>query len=397
MHMFVDIVGACNLSCPSCPMGNSENNNFKKSMQIETFRQIVEKAKLEGVDSIHLYNWTEPLIHPQIGEFIQLINAAGIASGISTNLNIAKNMEQALRAEPSFFRISLSGFHQSTYVQGHVGGDIEVVKQNMIKLHDIKRQYNLNTLIEVYYHRYLDNLEEESLMREFSAHLGFSFSTGYSVMMPLEKTLAIIERDSSVTEADRETLNRLALPPYDDLINLVQHYPKEACMLKDQMLVLDCNGNTVLCCSIFNQSEYQVGKYLELPLEQLTSLKSTKKNCVDMCNRCAKNGLHLYAMYPNKGPMERHAVSRIMDFQRRSILGLPIDSEALGKPDNETSAEDFDEQQYLQSNQDVKAAISNGAFSSGYQHYLFYGRYEGRTGASSPLARKDSNMTTDQC
>ena len=81
--------------------------------------------------------------------------------------------------------------------------------------------------------------------------------------------------------------------------------------------------------------------------------------------------------------MERHAVNRIIDFQRRSILDLPIDSEALGKLDGEVSAENFDEHQYLQSNHDVKVAISNGAFSSGYQHYLFFGRFEGRTGAAS--------------
>lgn len=383
MHMFIDIVGACNLSCPSCPMGNSENHNFKKSMSIETFKLIVEKARVEGVNSIHLYNWTEPLIHPRIGEFVQAINAAGISSGISSNLNIAKNMEQSLRAEPSFFRVSLSGFHQKTYEQGHVGGDIEVVKKNMIRLHDIKQLHNLKTVIEIYYHRYLDNIEEEGLMREFSERLGFKFSTGYSVMMPLEKTLAIIERDPSVTDTDRETLERLALPPYDDLINMVKHYPKEKCTLKEDMLVLDCNGNAVLCCSIFNQADYQVGKYLDLPLPQLTRLKSTQKNCADMCSRCMKQGLHTYAMSPNQGSMERYAVNRIIDFQRRSILDLPIDSEALGL-EGSVSKEDFDEAQYLYMNHDVEAAIVNGTFSSAYQHYVLFGRFEGRAGAGSP-------------
>ena len=95
MNMYIDIVGACNLSCPSCPMGNSENLNFKKAMQLEMFKQIVDKAKTEGVNTIYLYNWTEPLIHPKIGEFIEVINAAGMGSGISTNLNLAKNMEKA--------------------------------------------------------------------------------------------------------------------------------------------------------------------------------------------------------------------------------------------------------------------------------------------------------------
>jgi hypothetical protein len=278
--------------------------------------------------------------------------------------------------------VSLSGFYQETYAKGHVGGDIEVVKKNMIKLRDIKEQYNLSTLIEVYYHRYVDNLEEEELMREFCEDLGFKFSTGYSVMMPLEKTLAIVERDPSVTQADRETLQRLALPPYDDLINLVNQYPKKACSLKDNWLVLDCNGNTVLCCAIFNQTEYSVGNYLDFSLEQLTGFKSTQQNCVDMCNRCAKNGLHYYAMSPNEGPMERHAVNRIIDFQRHTMLELPIDSEQLGRG-GEVSAEDFDEVQYLESNQDVGDAISSGVFTSAYQHYVLFGRLEGRSGASS--------------
>lgn len=74
-------------------------------MQLDMFKQIVDKAKTEGVDTIYLYNWTEPLIHPKIGEFIDIINAAGMGSGISTNLNLAKNMEKALMAEPSYFRI----------------------------------------------------------------------------------------------------------------------------------------------------------------------------------------------------------------------------------------------------------------------------------------------------
>jgi MoaA/NifB/PqqE/SkfB family radical SAM enzyme len=378
--MYIDIVGACNLSCPSCPMGNSENLNFKKAMQLDMFKQIVEKAKGEGVRTIFLYNWTEPLVHPKIGEFIEVINAAGMDSGISTNLNLAKNMEKALAAEPGYFRISLSGFYQDTYKKGHVGGDIEVVKQNMIALSEIKQRLGLSTRIDVYYHRYLDNIEEESLMREFSEALGFDFSTGYSVMMPLEKTLAIVERDPSVTATDYETLERLALPPYDDLINVVQHYPKQACTLKDDWLVIDCNGNTVLCCTIFNQTEYQVGKYLDMPLAELMGRKSTQKNCVDMCNRCAKKGLHVYSMYPNQGVLERHAVNRIIDFESRNSHGLAVDSQQLGRS-GEVSAENFDEAQYLQLNEDVRVAVSNGGFASGYQHYVLCGRLEGRLGA----------------
>ncbi|WP_456021580.1 radical SAM/SPASM domain-containing protein [Pseudomonas protegens] len=380
MNMYIDIVGACNLSCPSCPMGNSENLNFKKAMQLDMFKQIVAKARTEGVTSIFLYNWTEPLVHPKIGEFIEVINAAGMSSGVSTNLNLAKNMEKALLAEPGFFRISLSGFYQETYKKGHVGGDIEVVKQNMIALHEIKQRLGLSTRVDVYYHRYLDNIEEEALMREFSERLGFHFTTGYSIMMPLEKTLAIIDRDPSVTDADYETLKRLALPPYDDLVNVAQQHHQQSCSLKDNWLVIDCNGNTVLCCTIFNQSEYQVGKYLDMPVAELMQRKSTQKNCVDMCSRCANKGMHVYSMFPNHGVLERHAVNRILDFENLSSQGLAVDSELLGRA-GEVSAESFDEAQYLQLNDDVRHAVATGQLKSGYQHYVLHGRLEGRLGA----------------
>ncbi|WP_454562183.1 radical SAM/SPASM domain-containing protein [Pseudomonas sp. AIG] len=378
--MYIDIVGACNLSCPSCPMGNSENLNFKKAMQLDMFKQIVAKARTEGVTSIFLYNWTEPLVHPKIGEFIEVINAAGMSSGVSTNLNLAKNMEKALLADPGFFRISLSGFYQETYKKGHVGGDIEVVKQNMIALHEIKQRLGLSTRVDVYYHRYLDNIDEEALMREFSERLGFHFTTGYSIMMPLEKTLAIIDRDPSVTDTDYETLKRLALPPYDDLVNVAQQHHQQSCSLKDNWLVIDCNGNTVLCCTIFNQSEYQVGKYLDMPVAELMQRKSTQKNCVDMCSRCANKGMHVYSMFPNQGVLERHAVNRILDFENLSSQGITVDSELLGRA-GEVSAENFDEAQYLQLNDDVRHAVATGQLKSGYQHYVLHGRLEGRLGA----------------
>ncbi|MDZ3826837.1 hypothetical protein [Pseudomonas monsensis] len=117
-----------------------------------------------------------------------------------------------------------------------------------------------------------------------------------------------------------------------------------------------------------------------MPLEELTRRKSTQKNCVDMCDRCANKGLHIYSMHPNQGVLERHAVNRIIDFEHFASQGLTVDSERLGRA-GEVSAANFDEAQYLRLNDDVRIAISQGSFSSGYQHYVLYGRLEGRLGA----------------
>jgi hypothetical protein len=69
-------------------------------------------------------------------------------------LNITKNIDETIKANPSFFRISLSGFNQDTYQKGHVGGDIELVKNNMRLLSELKKKYSSTTIIEVYFHKY---------------------------------------------------------------------------------------------------------------------------------------------------------------------------------------------------------------------------------------------------
>jgi len=207
VHMYIDLVGTCNLSCPSCPIGNSENNNHKKAISYELMDEITSKAQIDGVNSIYMYNWTEPLLHNRIGDFVRMIENKGMQSGISSNLNITKNIDEAISANPSFFRISLSGFNQDTYQKGHVGGDIDFVKSNMRLLGELKKRYSSKTLIEVYYHRYLDNISDEAAVRQLSQDLGFRFSSAFATMMPLEKTLAIAEGNKeNINQRDRKVL-----------------------------------------------------------------------------------------------------------------------------------------------------------------------------------------------
>ncbi len=44
---------------------------------------------------------------------------------------------------------------------------------------------------------------------------------------------------------------------------------------------------------------------------------------------------------------------------------------------------EFDETFYLESNPDVKVAVANGFFKSGYDHYLQFGRHEKRKPSES--------------
>ena len=58
--MCVDVVGTCNLRCPSCPVGNMPKLNASGLMDVGLFRRIVERADRDfGVRAIFLHNWAE--------------------------------------------------------------------------------------------------------------------------------------------------------------------------------------------------------------------------------------------------------------------------------------------------------------------------------------------------
>ena len=54
--------------------------------------------------------------------------------------------------------------------------------------------------------------------------------------------------------------------------------------------------------------------------------------------------------------------------------------------------EQFDELYYLKVNSDVVAAIASGAYNSGLEHYLAYGKLEGRAPCNKPIAIVDDQF-----
>ena len=73
---WIEIVGTCNLRCPTCPQGNFLDNELSVGrnptgfMELTLYKQILEKIKADNISDrveIHLYTWGEPLLHPKVG------------------------------------------------------------------------------------------------------------------------------------------------------------------------------------------------------------------------------------------------------------------------------------------------------------------------------------------
>jgi len=297
----IDVVGVCNLKCPSCPSGNYEKRiNPTGLMELELLERILDKALSEcSVGGVGLFNWNEPVLHPKIADLTRAVESRGIPCHLSSNLNKVKDLDALMAANPTGFRISMSGFRQEVYERTHRGGDVEVVKKNMIELARARDAAKATTEIHVLFHRYKTNLSDEQDLRGFAESLGFQFRPVWALFMPLEKILAREDSasvDVTCTAEDLELIGSLALP-LDEALEIARSDKVKACALRDQQMTIDVRGNVQLCCAVFDLAEYSLDAFLDHSIAEFQKRKMRHK----MCGKCIRHGAHVYSMTSSKG------------------------------------------------------------------------------------------------
>jgi MoaA/NifB/PqqE/SkfB family radical SAM enzyme len=310
----IDIVGGCNLACPSCPVGNStEAARPSGAMSVDLFKAIIAKIRADQprVRKVALYNWTEPMLHPRLPQFIDIVHGAGLKVDISSNLNIAKHLEPTIGASPDGFRVSISGFSQETYERTHLLGDVEVVKHNMRDIREAIDRTGAKTRVEVCYHCYVDNIGSEyQEMERLARELDFDFSPVWAYLMPIEK---VLDRLNGVTaDEDRAVIDLLAIKP-EEQRDLAIRRPAADCRLRAKQTVINCDGSVPLCCTVFDSRYTIAPSFLDQGHEELQRSKYEHP----LCTECMGHGLHETFAY--RGADEWHPVAQ----RRVAPQGVP--------------------------------------------------------------------------
>jgi len=293
---YIDLVGSCNLRCPSCPIGNSRGVDRPVGVMSEQlFKDIVQKIRRESpaVKLLWLFNWTEPVLHPRLPALIAIAREYGFRVCLSSNLNAGKHFDQVMAAEPCVWIVSLSGFTQDVYARGHTAGDIEVVKDNMRRLSELRKRYGNKTDVSVSYHCYNDNLGAEyENMRDFCASLDLACVPTLAYFYPLEKLFDYF--DGSLSEEDQVLVNRLIVSPAE-ASKLALARPSEDCGLRSKMMSINCDGSVSLCCTVFDKKYAISESYLDVSLAELQARKYRHETC----KACMSKGLHdAFAYHP---------------------------------------------------------------------------------------------------
>ena len=98
----------------------------------------------------HFYNWSEPLLHDELPEFIGAASKRNIYTKIDTNLSLRlsdETLKALLLSGLGELAASIDGFSQATYGQYRRGGRFELALDNLTRLAAMRDQLGVETLI----------------------------------------------------------------------------------------------------------------------------------------------------------------------------------------------------------------------------------------------------------
>ena len=101
--IYVEITNRCNLSCSFC----SKVEKPLRNMTIEEFKCVIGKIK-DYTDTIYLHVKGEPLVHPNLIEFLNVAEEHNIKVNLTTNGTLFPNLVDKLKECKSLKKINFS-------------------------------------------------------------------------------------------------------------------------------------------------------------------------------------------------------------------------------------------------------------------------------------------------
>ncbi len=285
----VDVVGTCNLRCPSCPVGNSPARP-RGFMAPELFAKILAKTRAESPDPaprLTLYNWGEPLLHPELPRLIGMAHEAGLAVQLSTNLNIRHGLEAVIAAAPDELKISLSGFTPESYARSHRRGDLALVLANLREIRRLIDRHGVATRVWIGHHLYRSNREQLPAVAALARELGFAHHPIDAFFMPLERLGEYLDGNPAADPGG--IIPDLPLDPRDRQAALAgQQDPDSDCELRYAQTVINHDGSLALCCSVYDAANMLGANFLDLHHAEI----ERRRYAHPFCGECMARRMH---------------------------------------------------------------------------------------------------------
>lgn len=254
-HVHIETTNICNFRCIYCPQ-SLPDEHFKLlgrgKMSLDTFRVIVNKLTAKyRIERIVLTRDGEPLVHPELEDFVSYASEKGIKTTIGSNGSLVSE-ERAGKLIRNGLSIMKGDFciDKAKYERLRVGARYEKSLAGYQNILEAAKEYNAEfSLVLVDLNTY--DLADAQEIQDSISHLKSLFN-GYERWVTIGP--AVMHNalgESQITLSTSFEKFRDRRPKY----NLCHHPWLE--------MVIDYKGNVVACCRDL-RSEYQIGNILEV-------------------------------------------------------------------------------------------------------------------------------------
>lgn len=133
VSLFIDTVNVCNLRCPFCPTGTGDLDRSRGFMPVDLFKRVIDEVAAHTY-MVFLFDWGEPLLHPQLCDLIEYANGHRMYTCVHSNFSVALNEQKAehmIRSGLSHLSLSVDGASQGVYEQYRKKGQLDLVLKNI--------------------------------------------------------------------------------------------------------------------------------------------------------------------------------------------------------------------------------------------------------------------------
>jgi len=267
----LDVTNACILKCPFCPTGLGKKGRKKGFMNFNDYKKIIDELK-DYLFIVNLYNWGEPLIHPEISRFVKYAQDNNISTSISTNLNIfnEKLAEKLIKVRLESLIIALDGTNKSSYSKYRRRGNFNKVMENLKLILKKKKDLKSDLYVIWQFLVFRHNEKEIEKAKKIAERLGVD-EIDFCIPICYDKSW-----QSSVKKFQRQ---------------------KENCNFLWRNLIIHCDGGIAPCCyefykkndfgNIFNEKFKDI--WNNEKFKDARNFVVKKENKLDIiCNNCDK-------------------------------------------------------------------------------------------------------------
>ncbi len=131
--LVIDPTNLCTLRCPFCRTGRRDRGRPPGRMDMALFESLIDWAAPYAF-TLDLFNWSEPLLHPDVIRMIRYAESHGISTRLSTNFALEVSPEQMralVDSALSSVAVSCDGVDQESYATYRRGGQFAQVMANL--------------------------------------------------------------------------------------------------------------------------------------------------------------------------------------------------------------------------------------------------------------------------